>query len=185
MFQEAENRLHFQKGLLAVLMGGRGAEEIFMNRQTTGAGNDIVRATELARKMVCEYGMSSMGPLTYGKKEEQIFLGREIAQARDYSDDTAQKIDAEVRNLVDNGYKSAYSILGSNGDIMHRMATALLERETLDAAEIKLIIEGKDLPPVRSALAAANTNDPGDTQKVLKPENGRKPGFGEGHTSPA
>ena len=170
---------------LAVLMGGRCAEEIFMNRQTTGAGNDIVRATELARKMVCEYGMSSMGPLTYGKKEEQIFLGREIAQARDYSDDTAQKIDAEVRNFVDSGYKSAYSILDSNHDIMHRMATALLERETLDAAEIKLIIEGKDLPPARSSLAAANSNDPGDTQKVLKPEGGRKPGFGEGHTSPA
>jgi len=167
---------------LAVLMGGRCAEEIFMKRQTTGAGNDIVRATELARKMVCEYGMSSMGPLTYGKKEEQIFLGREIGQARDYSDDTAQKIDAEVRNFVDNGYKSAYSILESNGDIMHRMAAALLERETLDAAEIKLIIEGKDLPPARSALAAANS---GDTQKVLKPETGRKPGFGEGHTSPA
>jgi len=170
---------------LAVLMGGRCAEEIFMKRQTTGAGNDIVRATELARKMVCEYGMSSMGPLTYGKKEEQIFLGREIGQARDYSDDTAQKIDAEVRNFVDNGYKSAYSILESNGDIMHRMAAALLERETLDAVEIKLIIEGKELPPARSALAAANSGDPGDTQKVLKPEGGRKPGFGEGHTSPA
>ena len=170
---------------LAVLMGGRCAEEIFMNRQTTGAGNDIVRATELARKMVCEYGMSSMGPLTYGKKEEQIFLGREIGQARDYSDDTAQKIDAEVRNFVDAGYKSAYHILESNGDIMHRMAAALLERETLDSVEIKLIIEGKDLPPARSSLAAANSNDPGDTQKVLKPEGGRKPGFGEGHTSPA
>ncbi len=173
---------------LAVLMGGRCAEEIFMHRQTTGAGNDIVRATELARKMVCEYGMSSMGPLTYGKKEEQIFLGREIAQGRDYSDDTARKIDAEVRNFVDTGYKSAYSILESHGDIMHRMAAALLERETLDAAEIKLIIEGKDLPPVRSPLAHAENGPGGDTQKILKPESGpagRKPGFGEGQPSPA
>ena len=123
--------------------------------------------------------------LTFGKKEEQIFLGREIAQHRDFSDDTAKEIDAEVKSFVDAAYKSAYTILDTNQDIMHRMATALLERETLDAAEIKLIIEGKDLPPARSALAAANSGDPGDTQKVLKPEGGRKPGFGEGHTSPA
>jgi cell division protease FtsH len=86
---------------LAILMGGRCAEEIFMNRMTTGAGNDIVRATELARKMVCEYGMSDLGPLTYGKKEEQIFLGREIAQSRDYSDETAKEIDRLVKKFVD------------------------------------------------------------------------------------
>jgi cell division protease FtsH len=164
---------------LAILMGGRCAEEIFMHRMTTGAGNDIVRATELARKMVCEYGMSELGPLTYGKKEEQIFLGREIAQARDYSDDTAKEIDRLVKQFVDNGYKSAYSILESNGDIMHRMAEALLERETLDAKEIELIITGQELPPVRSALAFAEPGD-GDTQKVIKPEGGRKSGFTEG-----
>ena len=164
---------------LAILMGGRCAEEIFMHRMTTGAGNDIVRATELARKMVCEYGMSELGPLTYGKKEEQIFLGREIAQARDYSDDTAKEIDRLVKQFVDNGYKSAYSILESNGDIMHRMAEALLERETLDAKEIELIITGQALPPARSALAFAEPGD-GDTQKVIKPEGGRKSGFTEG-----
>jgi cell division protease FtsH len=169
---------------LAILMGGRCAEEIFMNRKTTGAGNDIVRATELARKMVCEYGMSDLGPLTYGKKEEQIFLGREIAQARDYSDDTAKKIDAAVRAFVDEGYKSAYQILDENHDIMHRMANALLERETLDAAEIDLIIAGKELPPVKSALADAGPGS-GEGQKVIKPEIGRKPGFGEGQPSPA
>ncbi|MES2394222.1 MAG: ATP-dependent zinc metalloprotease FtsH [Acidobacteriota bacterium] len=167
---------------LAILMGGRCAEEIFMDRMTTGAGNDIVRATELARKMVCEYGMSELGPLTYGKKEEQIFLGREIAQARDYSDDTAQKIDQAVRSLVDTGYQSAHQILEDNQDVMHRMAAALLERETLDAAEIELLIQGKELPPVKSALAYAEPGD-GDTQKVLKPESGRKPGFTEGHTT--
>ncbi len=140
---------------LAILMGGRCAEEIFMDRMTTGAGNDIVRATELARKMVCEYGMSELGPLTYGKKEEQIFLGREIAQARDYSDDTAKQIDQAVRKFVDEGYKSAHQILEENRDVMHRMAAALLERETLDAAEIQLLIDGKELPPVKSALAFA------------------------------
>jgi cell division protease FtsH len=167
---------------LAILMGGRCAEEIFMNRMTTGAGNDIVRATELARKMVCEYGMSELGPLTYGKKEEQIFLGREIAQARDYSDDTAQQIDQAVRRLVDEGYKSAHTILEQNQDVMHRMAAALLDRETLDAAEIELLIQGKELGPVKSSLAYADgDNGDGDTQKVLKPEAGRKTGFGEGH----
>ena len=167
---------------LAILMGGRCAEEIFMERMTTGAGNDIVRATELARKMVCEYGMSELGPLTYGKKEEQIFLGREIAQSRDYSDDTAKEIDRLVKKFVDEGYKSAHQILEDNRDVMHRMAEALLERETLDAAEIELLIQNKELPPVRSALA--NADGDGDTQKVLKPATERKPGFNEGQTNP-
>ena len=169
---------------LAILMGGRCAEEIFMNRKTTGAGNDIVRATELARKMVCEYGMSDLGPLTYGKKEQEVFLGRDIAQARDYSDDTAKQIDVAVRAFVDAGYKSAYQILEQNSDIMHRMATALLERETLDKAEIDLLIAGKELPPFKSPLAFADPG-PGEGQKVIKPEVGRKPGFGEGQPSPA
>jgi cell division protease FtsH len=168
---------------LAILMGGRCAEEIFMGRKTTGAGNDIVRATELARKMVCEYGMSDLGPLTYGKKEQEVFLGRDIAQARDYSDDTAKQIDVAVRAFVDEGYRSAYEILEQNADIMHRMANALLERETLDKAEIDLIIAGKDLPPFKSPLAFAEGNT-GEPQKVLKPEP-RKPGFGEGQPSPA
>jgi len=169
---------------LATLMGGRCAEEIFLKKMTTGAGNDIERSTELARKMVCEFGMSKMGPMTFGKKEEQIFLGREIAQHRDFSDDTARQIDAEVRAFVDAGYKSAYTILESNQDIMHRMAAALLERKTLDAAEIKLIIEGKELPVARSPLSSADS-DSGETQKVLKADGGRKPGFGEGQPSPA
>jgi cell division protease FtsH len=170
---------------LATLMGGRCAEEIFLKKMTTGAGNDIERITDLARKMVCEFGMSRMGPMTFGKKEEQIFLGREIAQHRDFSDETARQIDAEVRSFVDAAYKSAYTILEANQDIMHRMAAALLERETLDAAEIKLIIEGKDLPTVKSPLAQAGPPDSGETQKILKPESGRKPGFGEGQPSPA
>jgi len=169
---------------LAILMGGRCAEEIFMNRQTTGAGNDIVRATELARKMVCEYGMSDLGPLTYGKKEQEVFLGRDLAQGRDYSDDTAKQIDVAVRKFVDEGYRSAYKILEENAAVMHRMSQALLERETLDKAEIDLLIEGKDLPPFKSPLAHVDPG-PGDGQKVLKPEPGRKPGFGEGQPSPA
>jgi cell division protease FtsH len=169
---------------LAVFMGGRCAEEIFLKQMTTGAGNDIQRSTALARAMVCEYGMSNLGPMTFGKKEQEVFLGREIGQARDFSDDTAKAIDEEVRIFVDAGYKSAYSILDNNHDIMHRMSQALLERETLDAAEIKMIIENIDLPPVKSALAAADSG-PDDTQKVLKQEPGRKTGFNEGQAQQA
>ena len=110
---------------------------------TTGAGNDIERATEMARKMVCEWGMSELGPLTFGKKEEQIFLGREIAQHRDYSEDTAIKIDQEVRKLVNTGYNTAKQILAENRDTLEKMARALIEREVLDANEIKLLVDGK------------------------------------------
>ena len=170
---------------LAVFMGGRCAEEIFLHQMTTGAGNDIQRSTAMARAMVCEYGMSKLGPLTFGKKEQEVFLGRDIGQARDFSDDTAKQIDEEVRILVDAGYQSAYSILNNNHDIMHRMSAALLERETLDAAEIKLIIEGKELPQARSPLSAVDPGPGGDVQKVLKPEGGRKPGFGDSQPSPA
>jgi len=170
---------------LAVFMGGRCAEEIFLHQMTTGAGNDIQRSTAMARAMVCEYGMSKLGPLTFGKKEQEVFLGRDIGQARDFSDDTAKQIDEEVRILVDAGYRSAYSILDSNHDIMHRMSAALLERETLDAAEIKLIIEGKALPEARSPLSAVDPGPGGDVQKILKPEGNRKPGFGDSQPSPA
>ena len=170
---------------LAVFMGGRCAEEIFLKQMTTGAGNDIQRSTALARAMVCEYGMSKLGPMTFGKKEQEVFLGREIGQARDFSDDTAKQIDEEVRVFVDAGYKSAYEILDTHHDIMHRMSSALLERETLDAAEIKLIIEGKDLPEARSPLSAVDPGPGGDVQKVLKPAASGKPGYGEGQPSPA
>ncbi|MGI9102992.1 MAG: ATP-dependent zinc metalloprotease FtsH [Terriglobales bacterium] len=152
---------------LAIMMGGRVAEELFLNTMTTGAGNDIEQATELARKMVCEFGMSDLGPLTFGKKEEQIFLGREIAQHRDYSEDTAIKIDQEVRRFVDNGYKSAVDILSGNRDVLHRIAMALLEREVLDANEIKLLLEGKPLP----AKVLPAPHDDG-MQQVLKPAPG-------------
>ncbi|HEX4602798.1 MAG TPA: ATP-dependent zinc metalloprotease FtsH, partial [Candidatus Angelobacter sp.] len=131
---------------IAVMMGGRLAEEIFLNQMSTGAGNDIERATEMSRKMVCEWGMSSLGPLTFGKKEEQIFLGRELAQHRDFSEETAREIDSEVRRLVNTGYEKAKSIILENRDALVRIALALLEREVLDANELKLILEGKQLP---------------------------------------
>jgi cell division protease FtsH len=112
---------------------------------TTGAGNDIKQATELARKMVCQFGMSSLGPLTFGKQEEQIFLGREIAQHRDYSESTAVAIDEEVRKLVITGYERAKTLLTDNREALIRIAEALLERESLDLAEIKLLIAGQSL----------------------------------------
>ena len=164
---------------IAIMMGGRLAEEIFLNQMSTGAGNDIERATEMARKMVCEFGMSELGPLTFGKKEEQIFLGREIAQHRDYSEATAIKIDDEVRRIISQGYDTAKNILGNNHDTLVRIAMALLEREVLDANEIKLIIEGKELPKMTPPPRA----DDG-VQQVLKPEPGR-PGIAKGGESPA
>ena len=163
---------------IAILMGGRLAEELFLNQMSTGAGNDIERATELARKMVCEWGMSTLGPLTFGKKEEQIFLGREIAQHRDYSEDTAIKIDLEVRRLVDEGYNKAKDILSGSRETLTRIALALLEREVLDANEIKMLVDGQELPPVK-----APSKDEG-IQQVLKPEPGR-PGIAKGGESPA
>ena len=170
---------------LATAYGGRVAEEIFLNQMSTGAGSDIEHATDLARRMVCEYGMSRLGPLTFGKKEEQIFLGREIAQHRDFSEETARQIDQEVRRLIDEAYQSAHTILEANQDAMHRIAAALLERETIDAEEVRLLIEGKTLPPMRSALAAPG-DDGGTPQQVLKPETrGPSGGLPEGTPSPA
>jgi cell division protease FtsH len=164
---------------IAIMMGGRIAEEMFLNQMSTGAGNDIERATEMARKMVCEFGMSELGPLTFGKKEEQIFLGREIAQHRDYSEATAIKIDDEVKRIISQGYDTAKGILGSNHDVLVRIAMALLEREVLDANEIKAIIEGKELPKITPPPKP----DDG-VQQVLKPEPGR-PGIAKGGESPA
>jgi cell division protease FtsH len=164
---------------IAIMMGGRIAEELFLNQMSTGAANDIERATELARKMVCEFGMSDLGPLTFGKKEEQIFLGREIAQHRDYSEATAVKIDDEVRRMIGQGYNTAKGILGENNDALVRIALALLEREVLDAKDIKLIIEGKELPK----MTPPPKSDDG-VQQVLKPEPGR-PGLAKGGESPA
>jgi len=165
---------------IAVMMGGRLAEELFLNQMSTGAGNDIERATELARKMVCEWGMSSLGPLTFGKKEEQIFLGRELAQHRDFSEETAREIDAEVRRFVNTGYENAKKLIETNHEAMVRIAEALLEREVLDAAELKLILEGKPLP------ARVIPQKEESVQQVLKPEPGRTPGIlPGGKTSPA
>ena len=170
---------------LAIAYGGRVSEEIFLNQMSTGAGSDIESATDLARRMVCEYGMSRLGPLTFGKKEEQIFLGREIAQHRDFSEETARQIDLEVRRLIDEAYQSAHGIVETNADAMHRIAAALLERETIDAEEVKMLIDGKELPPMRSNLATPSDTGSPDVQQVLKPESRSGPNYPEGSPSPA
>jgi len=130
----------YLEAMLAVLMGGRIAEEVFLNELTTGAGNDIERATGMARKMVCEWGMSDLGPVTFGKKEQEIFLGREFAQHGDFSESTAVEIDREVRRILDKAYKTALEIINTNKSSLDRIARKLLERETLDGVEVNQII---------------------------------------------
>jgi cell division protease FtsH len=175
----------FLRSRLAILMGGRIAEEIFLDSMTTGAGNDIEQATAMARQMVCEWGMSSMGPLTFGKKEEQIFLGREINQHRDYSEATAIRIDAEVGNFVKTGYEQAKEIITAHAQALVRIAEALLEREVLDAREIEALIENRSLPTLATTPAH---EDEGTEQEVLRPDKQPKrvPGLSEGESpSPA
>jgi cell division protease FtsH len=128
---------------IAILFGGRVAEELVLEHMTTGAGNDIERATEIAHRMVCEWGMSeNLGPMTFGKKEEQIFLGRDFTQQQDYSESTACEIDAEVRRIVQECYQRARDILTKNIALLHRLAEALLEKESLDGSEIDVLIRG-------------------------------------------
>ena len=134
---------------IAVALGGRIAEEIIFGRLTTGAGNDIEKATDIAHKMVCEWGMSEkLGPLTYGKKEEQVFLGRDYGAGRqaDYSEQTAVEIDQEVRGIVQAQYVKVRALLEEKKHILENLATALIERETLDAEEIKAVFDGVDMP---------------------------------------
>lgn len=141
---------------LAILMGGRAAEEIALRHQTTGAGNDIERVTELARKMVCEWGMSEkMGPLTYGQKEEEIFLGREITRHKDYSEQTAQEIDMEVKRLVTESYEKANRLLIENFNALNRLANTLLEKEVLEGHEIDVIVS-EELAKKKEIVPAAN-----------------------------
>ena len=177
----------FLEGRLAILMGGRIAEQMFLDHMTTGAGNDIEQATEMARQMVCEWGMSALGPLTFGKKEEQIFLGREIAQHRDYSEATAMRIDAEVGNLVETGHDQAKKIITDHSDVLVRMAEALLEREVLDGDDVRALVEGRELPEVSTPEEEV---EPTPTpQQVLRPDTPkpkRVPGLSEGEQpSPA
>jgi cell division protease FtsH len=157
---------------MCILLGGRAAEKLVFDDITTGAGNDIEHATALARKMVCEWGMSDMGPLTFGKKEEQIFLGREIAQHRDFSEDTAIMIDKEVRKLVMEANDTAQKVLFDNVQVLHDMAHALLEKETLVQEDIQNIIAAtKQGSAVKSAEQPVEESEP-VTDAADEPEMG-------------
>jgi len=179
----------YLEATIAVLMGGRVSEELQIDKITTGAGNDLERVTDLARKMVCEWGMSEkLGPLTFGKKEEAIFLGREIAQHRDYSESTAQAIDLEVKGIVLDGYKRARGILEKNSDALIRIAEALLEREVLDAEQISALVRGDELtkteptppsdaeaPEVAETASTASTSKKKDEGPGVLPAPGNQP----------
>ncbi|TAK57469.1 MAG: cell division protein FtsH, partial [Bacteroidetes bacterium] len=155
----------YLEAMIAYALGGRAAEKLVFNQYTTGAGNDIERASNLARKMVCEWGMSEkLGPLAYGAKEEEIFLGREITRSQNYSEDTAMAIDDEVKKIVMNGMQRAESILHENMELLHKLSLALLERETLDGEELDILMKGGELPP-----AANKKNGLGSPNGSLSP----------------
>jgi cell division protease FtsH len=151
-------------GSIAVALGGRAAEEIFLGHLTTGAGSDLVKSTDLARKMVCEYGMSEeLGPLTFGRKDEQIFLGRDFQQIKEYSEATAIKIDEEIQKVVNDQYALTRRLLRDNRPALTAVAEALLEREVLDGDEIAALARGDQLP-TPGARAAAKAGESGETE---------------------
>jgi len=151
----------YLESMITYALGGRAAEKIVFGQITTGAGNDIERATEIARKMVCEWGMSDkLGPIAYGAKEEELFLGREITRSRNFSEDTAITIDAEVKRIVSIAMKASEKILRDNMKALHRLSAALLEREILDAEEIDKVIHGEQLPPVDRSKNGENEVPP-------------------------
>ena len=163
---------------LAILMGGRCSEEICLGEMTTGAGNDIERATEMARKMVCEWGMSEkMGPLTYGAKEEQVFLGKDFSSQKNFSDQTAKLIDQEVKTLVMGGYTRATELLTQNRDKLEEMAQALLEHETLNAKNIQNILNGKDISDDEDSGTTQNSKIDETSNEKIKPKTDSEEGL--------
>ena len=144
---------------LTVLLGGRAAEELIFQQFTTGAGNDLERATDLARKMVCNWGMSEeLGPVTFGKRDEHIFLGREISQSKDFSEETARLIDHAIKNLVLTASRQALDVLSSHRAQLEALAQGLLDKETLDSQDIDRIMASAETPP-----EAPEPQDPGQS----------------------
>jgi cell division protease FtsH len=164
----------YLEAMITYAYGGRAAEQLIFGELTTGAGNDIERASALARKMVCEWGMSEkMGPLTYGAKEEEIFLGREVTRHRDFSEDTSKSIDEEVKVIVMACMRRSEKILAENMDVLHRLSNALLEREILDSDEIDKLMRGEELPPLPvvagNGTSAAAINTPSELSADPEP----------------
>ena len=159
----------YLESIITYALGGRAAEKIVFNHFTTGAGNDIEKATNIARKMVCEWGMSEkLGPLSYGAKEEEIFLGREIQKHRDYSEKTAVEIDEEIRGIISVAMERAEKILNDHINLLHKLAEELLEREILDADEIDKIIRGEDLQPIKKDGNEETKEVPDHVKKLLE-----------------
>lgn len=172
------SRAYLEK-TLAVLLAGRVAEEIIFDQLTTGAGNDIERATKMARKMVCQWGMSdTLGPLSLGENNDHVFLGREIGHNKDYSEQTAQLIDAEIKGFVSRAHAKARQLLEKNIEHLHAMANALLERETISGEDITRLMEGKPLPPMNVAAkihsegSSASESSPGASQEAAPEQAG-------------
>jgi len=162
---------HYLEDRIAILLGGRIAEDKIFDEVTTGAGNDLERATDMARKMVCEWGMSDkLGPLTFGKKEEQVFLGKEIGQQRNFSESTAVDIDTEIRRIVDENCEKATKLLTDNLETLKRIAENLLERETLDTEEITAILNGEDLRANGTNGASEEKKDEPKEEKKEEPK---------------
>jgi cell division protease FtsH len=148
--------------MITYALGGRAAEKIAFNRFTTGAGNDIEKATNIARKMVCEWGMSEkLGPIAYGEKDQEIFLGREITKHKDFSEQTAMDIDNEIKKIIIDCMDRADKILADNLDLLNKLSSELLEREILDSDEIEKIMHGEILPPVKRNGADLSKVDEG------------------------
>ncbi len=146
----------YMENMLVFMLGGRVAEELFIGKITTGASNDIERASKMSRKMVCQWGMSEeLGPLSFGDNTDQVFLGKELIHSKDYSEDTARLIDKEVRRFIDIAHEKARKLLREHEDLMHKMAEALLERETITGKDIDLLMQGKKLPPMPPATNGA------------------------------
>jgi cell division protease FtsH len=173
MYLPNEDRKDLSKKYLenqiATAMGGRAADEIIYDEKTSGASQDIVQASRYARKMVCEWGMSHLGPLALGEKDEQIFLGREISRNRNYSEATAIEIDKAVSDLVHNGYKVARQILEDNIDLLKSMADVLCERESLSGEEVQMLVEGKTLPPFKKGDLPSARPSTSRKERAMKP----------------
>ena len=177
LLPESERYSHskaYVEAMIAVKMGGRIAEELFLNQITSGASDDLEKATELARKMVCEWGMSKkLGPMTFGRKEEQVFLGRDIMHQKDYSEDTAIRIDTEVKAIAERNYQRAKELITTNRDLLQRVAESLLEREVLDAEEVKMVLEGIPLkerkPPPTETTPEKKPETKGEKETPLTP----------------
>ncbi len=171
-------RKAYVEGQIAILMGGRIAEELTQSDITTGAGNDIERATDLARRMVCEWGMSELGPLSYGSKDEPVFLGRDFTQRADYSEDTALRIDREVNRIVDDAYQEAKTILTKNRPVLDRLALELLDQESLDGERVYELVKemtGKDLTPLLPQPPRSDEDSGGTSESVAESEPEKAP----------